>query len=96
MPRYDDEDEEGDFDFRNRGLPRELGWLDQQFRNTNVLILILFSLCCGWIALLFGILGVAICTDRKARSNATIVLVISGISTCLSVASVFIRIAARQ
>jgi uncharacterized membrane protein len=96
MPRYDDDDNADDVDLPRRRSKPQVGWLDQQFRDTHVIILVLFSLCCGWIALIFGIVGVATCKDPTARTNATIVLVVSGISACLSAASVVVRMAAGQ
>jgi hypothetical protein len=82
MPRNHDDDE-GDW---------ELGWLDRQFRDTPLVVLLLFSCCCGEIALIFGILGVALCKDRTARGNASIVLAVSAIRFVLGVAAVAVRI----
>jgi hypothetical protein len=82
MPR-DHDDDEGDW---------ELGWLDRQFRDTPLVVLLLFSCCCGEIALIFGILGVALCKDRTARGNASIVLALSAIRFVLSVTAVAVRI----
>ena len=37
--------------------PRQLTGLDAMFANTNIVILILFGFCCGYIALILGIVG---------------------------------------
>ncbi len=58
-------------------LPRRQNWLDKQFSQTSIVLLVLFPLCCGMFALIFGIIGVAACQHPKARQNAIIVLVIS-------------------
>src|ERR671933_224667 len=77
--RRRDEDEDYDEDRprrRRRSVAREdLNWLDQQFLNTSMVLLVLFPLCCGLVAVIFGIIGVAACQDPKARRNAVIVLV---------------------
>ena len=63
----------------------QLGPLDKMFRDTNIVILILFSLCCGLIAFILSLIGVLTAKDPKAKSNATLVLIISGIVTALGV-----------
>jgi hypothetical protein len=86
MPRNHDDDE-GEW---------EPGWLDRQLRDTPLIVLILFSCCCGEIALIFGILGVALCRDRTARANASIVLAVSAIRFSLTVIGIGVRIYMRQ
>jgi hypothetical protein len=76
MARHDDEYEDDVVDEPPRRR-KEMGWLDKQFNNTPLVLLILFPVCCGIVALVFAIIGVAACEDPKARRNATIVLVIS-------------------
>ena len=49
--------------------PESLSWIDSQFRQTSMVILILFPFCCGEIALIFGIIGTAICKDPIARTR---------------------------
>ncbi len=58
-------------------IPRQQNWLDRQFSQTSIVLLVIFPLCCGWLALVFGIIGVVACQHPKARQNAWIVLVIS-------------------
>ncbi len=70
MPRYDDEPDYSQ-------LNPELSWIDKQFKNTSMVILILFPFCCGGIALIFGIIGLVTCKHPTARRNAIIVTCIS-------------------
>jgi Na+/pantothenate symporter len=65
--------------------PAQLGPLDKTFRDTNIVILVLFGICCGIIALALSLVGFLTAKDPKAKSNAMIVLVISGIIVALNV-----------
>jgi hypothetical protein len=76
-PEEEEEDYQEAPPRRRRPRRPEMGWLDQQFANTSMVLLVLFPVCCGMIALIFSIVGVAACQDPKARRNATIVLIIS-------------------
>jgi hypothetical protein len=58
--------------------PVRYTWIDDQFANINPVVLILFPLCCGIFALIFSIIGVCACRDPQARSNAIVMLCISG------------------
>ena len=77
MPRkYDDEDDDDLRPVRKR----ELSGLDGMFANTNMVVLVLFGLCCNglcFLPLILSIIGVTTCTDETARSNAKIVMIIS-------------------
>lgn len=73
-PPPDDYDEDYD---RPRRRSVERNWLDEQFLNTPFFVLILFALCCGNIALIFSILGIALCKDPQAKKNAITVLIVS-------------------
>jgi hypothetical protein len=53
--------------------------LDGMFAKTNIVLLILFGFCCGYIALILGIVGLVACQDPRAKQNALIVTIISGI-----------------
>jgi hypothetical protein len=57
--------------------------MDGFFLNTNMVVLVLFGFCCGIIALVIGIVGLAICKDPDAKQRALIVTIISGITTAL-------------
>ena len=63
----------------------ELGFFDKTFKNTNIVILIIFGLCCGIIPLVLGIIGIATCKDPTAKRNAIIVTVVGAISFILSI-----------
>ena len=83
---YDD-DENDDYEDRprrRRPISSDDSWLDQQFANTNIAVLVLFGLCCGWIALVFSIVGVAACNNPTAKQNALVVLIVSIIASGLS------------
>jgi hypothetical protein len=90
-PRRRDEDDldrprrrRGDEDYPDvRRRPR--GGLDAMFADTNIVFLVLFGLCCSGIALILGAVGLATCTDPKAKQNALVVTIIGAISTVLSV-----------
>jgi len=64
---------------RSRGDDYEKSWIDQQFTNTPLVLLILFPLCCGMVAVVFDIVGVAACRHPVARRNAIMVLCISAV-----------------
>ena len=76
------------------GSPEEMGWFDKTFSQTSIVVLILFGLCCGGIALILGIIGIATCKDPTAKRNATIVTVIGAITTALGVFMQFASAAA--
>jgi hypothetical protein len=80
--RFQPEDEGDDYDYDRprRRYPQQLSWIEQQFGQTSIVILVLFPLLCGIIALVFGIVGVCLCQEPLARRNAIIVLVIGLIS----------------
>ena len=90
--RRDDEDEDYDEDRpRRRSVrKRELSGMDGMFANTNTVVLVLFGIFCGLIALILGIIGLATCKDEVAKRNAMIVTIISGVMT---VVGVIVRIA---
>src|SRR5262249_54805118 len=52
--------DEDDYDYDDEDLPRiprPQNWLDRQFSQTSIVLLVLFPLCCGMFALIFGIIG---------------------------------------
>jgi len=73
--RYDDD--------RIRQQPPN--WIEQQFKNTNIVLLVIFSVCCSLIALVFGILGLAMSKDPEAKQKALVVTIIAGISFAVGV-----------
>jgi multisubunit Na+/H+ antiporter MnhG subunit len=62
----------------------KLTGLDGTFANTNIVILVLFGLCCNPISLILGIVGLVACKDPKARQNAMIVTIIGAIMVAIS------------
>jgi succinate dehydrogenase/fumarate reductase cytochrome b subunit len=52
------------------------GPLDNMFANTNIVILILFALCCGIIALVLALVCYFTAKDPKAKSNAMLIIAI--------------------
>jgi hypothetical protein len=59
------------------GTRTEKTWLERQFTETAPLMLFLFPLCCGLIAVWFGMIGMVACRDADARRNALSLLIIS-------------------
>jgi len=64
---------------------RQRSWLEKELINTNIVIVVIFALCCNGIALIFGIIGVLTCKDPEAKQKALILLIVSGIMTALAV-----------
>jgi hypothetical protein len=61
--------------------------MDAFFGNTNMVLLIILSVCCSGIALILGIIGLVTCKDPVAKNHAMIVTIIGGIMTALGVCS---------
>jgi FtsH-binding integral membrane protein len=70
-----DDDDDYDDDYEDRPVP--LGPLDKTFRDTNIVVLVIFGLCCGIIAFVLSLVALLTGKDPKAKSNATTVMVIS-------------------
>jgi hypothetical protein len=77
--RRDDDDDD---DYPNV-RKKKLTGMDGMFANTNIVMLILFGFCCGYISLTLGIVGLCVCKNEKARTNAMIVTIIAGIMSVL-------------
>ena len=73
--RRDDDDDDDDRPRRRR----ELGPLDSTFRDTNIVVLILFACCCRGIAFILALICYLTAKDEKAKSNAMIVLLIDAV-----------------
>ena len=82
--RRRDEDDEDDYDDRPR-RSGPMGPLDGMYRNTNIVALILFGFCCGLIAFVLSLVAFLTAKDPKAKSNAMIVLIISGVLSAVSI-----------
>ena len=89
MAKYDDDDD-NDVPMRRK----ELSGLDAFFGNTNTVLLVLFACCCGLIALIVSLIGLNTCTDEKAKANAKLVMIISGIMVVLNVIATILQILA--
>jgi hypothetical protein len=100
--RRDEDYERGPRDRYGDGLdvsrpPRsELGWLDRQFLDTNIVVLVVFSLCCGLIAFAFGLAGFIACKDPDAKQKAMITMIIGGIAAAIGVAIRFAAAASKM
>jgi len=55
------------------------GPLDSLFAKTNVVVLVLFGLCCNGIALILSIICLVTAKDPVAKKNATITLIVAAI-----------------
>ncbi len=62
-------------------------WIDRTFTGTAFPILIIFSICCGAIALIFSLIQVITGQEGEARRRAKICLIISGVITALGIFS---------
>ncbi|MFO0936073.1 MAG: hypothetical protein U0798_06100 [Gemmataceae bacterium] len=61
------------------------GPLDKMYRDTNIVVLIIFSICCGLIALVLNLVAFFTAKDSKAKSNAQIALIVSVVSAAAGV-----------
>ena len=57
----------------------QMGWLEQQFANTNIVVLCIFGFCCGWLAAIIAAIAYFTGTNPTAKQNALIVMIIGGI-----------------
>ena len=72
-------------DYDDRPARAEYGPLDKTFRDTNIVVLVLFALCCRGLAFILGLVCYLTAKDPKAKSNALVVVLIDGILTALGV-----------
>ncbi|WP_171470436.1 hypothetical protein [Frigoriglobus tundricola] len=59
------------------------------YKNTNIVVLILFGLCCGLIAFVLSLVAYLTGKDPKAKSNALVVLIIGAITSASWIALQF-------
>jgi hypothetical protein len=98
--RSRDEDEEDEPDDRPRrrrrrrrdddddypeSRSRDLGPLDKMYRDTNIVILVIFGCCCGVIAFILSLICYLTARDEKAKSNSLIVIIISAVMIVLGI-----------
>ena len=81
--RRDDADYDDDDDRPARAGAK--GPLDNMFANTNIVVLVLFACCCGLIAFVLALVEYLTGKDPKGKSNALIVMIVSGILTVVGI-----------
>jgi len=59
--------------------PEPHSWIDQQFANTSILIVVVAACFCQPFMLIFAIIGLFLCRNRKAQRNAMIITIASGV-----------------
>lgn len=101
--RRDNDDDAGDRPARRRdrddddresGRGGELGPLDKMYRDTNMIVLVIFGVCCSGIAAILSAVCYFTAKDSKAKSNALIVMIIGAVVAVLWVVlNVVIRVA---
>lgn len=62
--------------------------LDKYFAD-NFIVALLVSICCATIGLILNIVGVLTCKDAKAKSNATVCLIVSVVLHVVGVGAQF-------
>lgn len=83
MARERDDNIDDDYDDRPSRSGGAMGPLDGMYRNTNIVVLVLFGICCGLIAFVLSLVAFLTAKDPKAKSNAMLVMLISGILSAL-------------
>ncbi|MFL5330917.1 MAG: hypothetical protein ACJ8C4_18640 [Gemmataceae bacterium] len=68
------------------------GPLDKMFRDTNMVILIIFALCCSLIALILSIICFTTAKDPEAKAKAQTVLIVSGVVMAIGIVGQFLGI----
>jgi len=72
-----------DYDDRPSGGAK--GPLDGMYANTNIVVLVLFGICCGLIAFVLSLVAYLTAKDPKAKSNAMLVMAIGGAMVVLGI-----------
>jgi len=94
--RRDDRDDDPYEEDRDRDRFRRRSWIEKELLNTNIVVIVLFGLCCNgcfMLPLIFGIIGTATCKDPVARQKALILLIISSIVSVLLVVAKLMQLA---
>lgn len=63
----------------------QLGPLDKMYRDTNIVILVIFGICCGLIAFILSLVAYLTAKDEKAKSNALIVMIVGAVLTAIGI-----------
>ena len=104
--RRDDDDDDADdrprrrrrdddYDDDRPSRSGDLGPLDKMFRDTNTVVLVLFGCCCGVIAFILSLICYLTAKNEKAKSNAMLVLIISGVMTVLNVIGTILQLSTK-
>jgi hypothetical protein len=83
---YDDDDRPA-----RRPSGGEMGPLDKMYRDTNIVILIIFSLCCGIISLVMNLIAFFTAKDPVAKGNAKTALIVSAIMAVIGVIGLIVQ-----
>jgi len=59
--------------------PEPHSWIDRQFANTSILIVVVAACFCQPLMLIFAIIGLCLCKTPKAKRNALIITVLSAV-----------------
>jgi hypothetical protein len=65
----------------------QMSWIDRQFLDTHLVILLILCLCCNVILFPLSLVGVCVCKVPEARQKATVCVILSGILFVLGVLS---------
>ena len=76
-PREEDDDDERPRRRRRSGGDGDLGPLDGMYRDTNIVVLVLFGLCCSGIAFIMSLIALITAKDPTAKSNAMICMIVA-------------------
>jgi hypothetical protein len=85
MARERDDDYDGSGEGSGPPPSGALGPLDNTFRNTNIVVLVLFGICCGLIAFILSLVCYLTAKDPKAKSNALLVMIVGAALTVISI-----------
>jgi hypothetical protein len=83
--RRDEDDDDYDDERPRRRRGGEMGPLDGMYRDTNIVVLVLFALCCNGIAFILSLIAVVTAKDPTAKSNATVCMIVAIVVTVLGV-----------
>jgi len=72
-----DDDRPDRYDVRLRRS--QMSWVDRQFLDTHMVVLVIACLCCSIVMLPLGIVGVCTCQVPEARQKAMVTAILSGI-----------------
>ena len=88
LPRRRPRDEDDDDDRprrRKRSGGGDMGPLDGMYRDTNIVLLVLFGICCGLIAFILSLIALITAKDPTAKSNAMICMIVAIVSMVLGI-----------